>query len=386
MKSRVFYKPDYAGTSLEERIALASKNFGINLTDIEEKVWSKETKIEQIQAASEIIYEGLKEKGHSKYFALSHITSGAIATILYEKGDYDEIVKRTSNNILKHYGKKAKQIRSHGIDIKAPDILRLYTFQNVEDKDLTINASQAISAWGCENIRFSYVDLIRGIKIPYVLNPMNVFLLSSMLSSTKPSGKKGSLQFYGGEKTYEYYRTVLFPMIREVFNINGEKDFKRKDTKKIVSEAVNSFLGFISNEEFELIDFDRIKTEQVDPKIACKPEWREILKRIQLYAIINRMGMIRTQKYAHPTLMISYEASKEKDYGNKQRFLYKLKEIANQQGYECEVQPAKQALVFPYRSLQKIMRSDFLKNNDFQQHNRLGALINPYLIGRLQKS
>src|SRR3989338_8350368 len=218
MQGRLFDSRTLATMTLEERLDYLSGVLSIPKAALAEfgPANSQTPVIDKIRNLSLLLYEALLEKGVSKHSALGHITYPTLHAVLTEDSSdwWNNIL--IAQAIQREFGEV--QYHSHlRVTRNVPKIagLRKWVSEQTHGRTLYLNVAKAADIWG-PDVTFSYVDMIKGTKLPSIIDARVSFLLGVLYFSSINLDRHRidmSLPEY-----YSGLRPIIQSLYKQIFN------------------------------------------------------------------------------------------------------------------------------------------------------------------------
>lgn len=341
-------------------------------TLVSEKQGGYKAIFEQIYPHARLLYIKARSK-KKKNQAMQDITPTKLAERL---GDTSiQFRNEISKAIYETYQCRVSEFeRRFGVEVTAPQMMRMEIFEEIEKRKVTMNAFSAKNVWG-DKIRFSYMDLIRGIKVPLTLDYLTSFLITTLMHKDDKNRTTKKIQFKPNDKNREYFDTVIFPMVYDHFNLGVNTGHKPRPLSfkntgiSITSPAITTFIDTLCSEGHDLPNFEKIN-EQCE---LNQKSMRDIHESA-FYAVINREGRVITPLGRKQYILISKR--------HNLAYLEELQKLAEQLGYRTEIHRTKGALYVPSETVKKLAETDYFQRRGFE-YKTLGAFVNPHLIKQL---
>lgn len=224
------------GLPLDERREKIIKELGCTKADIDHVLAIDDPKERYINAAMLIYYQIWEKSNKDKSFALSHITCSTLERIL---GNHDSM-KTSEDEVARTIGNLFKEdLESYetdlGFELTNPEILRMIAYERKHKKPLSLNAKQARATWG-DCLKFSYNDLIRGIKIPSHIDLATAIYLGIANIGANLFKNKSRIAFFGSEREILLNEQFIRPMHQHLFNINPVDQYNHNDEENTSNE------------------------------------------------------------------------------------------------------------------------------------------------------
>ncbi|MBN1175766.1 hypothetical protein JXA48_03910 [Candidatus Woesearchaeota archaeon] len=284
MKTKLLQPTDLKEHNLETRLNIIQNTFGISDSEIENIKGERKphgTKNRVIEAA-ELTYIALTRQGIEKATALMHITGSLIESLIGTEDNYQISSESINKGINQYFKSERNTLNSEmGIQVNSPTVLRKIVYEEIEKKDMLLNAKETIQIWG-PSLQFSDNDLARGIKIPKIGLEQAIMYGIATAGATIENGKEGvhTVYFnYFGEEEKEWMIETIIPIIENSFKVqkdailrNGNgQDFGTGRNRpltihsKVIQQFFSEYLGFSKLiEQRNLINLKKICNNQRD--------------------------------------------------------------------------------------------------------------------------
>lgn len=378
MTDRLVKPKELRELGVKDQVNLLVNRLNLDSTQVELIQGLSDT--ESIIEAGIIVYKGIRELGHSKKLALSHISGSMLSPIISNNNNYDMGKEFTQNEIWYSFRDEVKEFYiEHEVELNSPTMLRREIYQRVEGKELAANIIATKKIWG-KQIEFSDLDLLKGIKIkPINLEHAILLGISTLGLGLNHNYSKSHFEAtytIGQEQEKAMFGEIAIPIMQENFNVLTNGDSVRKEDRRIRihSQLIHSyfkhglrFSDTLNNRQ--LVDFNKI------PKAALDEEITNIEKAYMIGLMakklrVSQQGSVGKQFY-------------QADINLRQnaRLLGQIKELAKQLGYETTISTKTPRLKFGKYSFPLLIQDKFIdKQNIGYKHK--GLLINPYQIGK----
>lgn len=375
MKSKVIQSKKYNGLSLVERATKLFIDIHANEDDIR-CVIDLSNEREQILVLASLIYNKIKDE-NGKAFALSHITSGTLAYVFGAKEDNSRAQKNFASKLGKIFVAERKfYSRKYDIDFTASEVVRLITFENNEGRKFPLNAKVAREQWG-DKVEFSYSDLIRGVRVPSMIDDYVATYLGMLtIGASMYSKNRYRIYFNQLNEGASLYDKVISKLNKQLFNINcsnGENsDFE------FYSKAIYTWLTNCIGMEPRLKDRTLIKFKNLDNLAHDE----KILNDCLFSGIVAKAAHLYEKK----------EGFEFKIYSHKnKKLLRQIKDLVKDdltQKYNPDMPPesGRGVFTFNYEDFYKFLKNKTLYDFNLRYiHLNLGGFINPDHIDQIRR-
>lgn len=384
MKTRLLQPKELREENLETRIDIVQKIFGIKDSEIEQLNSERKlhgTKIRIIESAK-LAYIALTRQGIEKSTALMHITGSLIESLIGMENNY-KISSEAINKGINQYFKSERDELSKevGTKINSPTVLRKIIYEELEGKNMLLNAKETVQIWG-PGIEFSDNDLARGIKIPRIGLEQAILYGVATSGATIENGKEGvhTIHFnYFGEEEKKWMFETIIPIIEDSFKVqknsmlrNGNgQDFGTGRNRpitihsKVIQQFFSEYMGFSKTiEQRHLLNLKKICNNQ---RTASKEE----LKEAYLAGILaKRMPIAKNGKNYQGKITLTKNPKLAKE----------ISQYSIDQGYENRLVGQGTKVVFPINTLYKLTENTTLDSLELKNK---GLLIRPDQYNKL---
>ncbi len=386
MHTRTIDRKEFLPLNIEDRLSLFCKSLNISVKESETAL-NTHNKKERILNSAELIYCKARALGYDKSQSLAHITSGILGIFLGKHEDLIQSENELSTQIHHYFRSDRDHFQEQfQVNINVPESLRINVFQKAEDKDILLNSQKACKVYG-NNVNFSYIDLIRGVKVPTAVGFDESVYLGMLYAGAKLEKSKNSIRFYGSEKEEDLFKIVNRYFHRNLFNIssrNGNNNHpaqkQRKVSTSINSQAVFTWLKYCTGMADSIRErrlprkgkaitvFDYDKLQMAEPL--------NILNHGFFYGFLARKARLRKIKSGY-NIDINLRRGMP--------LLEDMKIFSNMLGYGPEIYQKQCRLRYSRQDFIRLSTANLLNFKKFP-YDALGGLFNPEHIRAITAS
>ncbi|MFW5991117.1 MAG: hypothetical protein ACOCQX_02705 [Candidatus Nanoarchaeia archaeon] len=321
-----------------------------------------------------LVYEKALDMGLEKYQALGEIKTHTVAALVEQEWD-----RNSSRKLSRRLQERYAKFRLNG----EPYIhhLRSEVFRQVEGKRLNPNFTN-----GDWDVEYSRHDLVRGTKIPPLIDEQSSFLCGVY---TSIGHLNGTHQFYlsSSKKRHEFIDTVVSHLVKDIFNLEFEMN----------KSAVTKSSGF-NNKYYSFNTFDPTITSKAHAQFLDKYFYdpdnapraivddevctSEVDKRLLGYfaGLVNSRGTLSRE---NNSLILNIMSK------NRRNFLQNTAELGGELGFNSTLRDKNNTNMLRYskKELEKMTQTHmpFYESRPEIFSSYQGIFCNPYQLRQLEE-
>ncbi len=175
--------------------------------------------IGRVHRAARRLHQRLREKGADPSIIPAQFTTTTLAALAddgtYSRGNFRQLCTVVNRAIKREYEEQKVGLERQGIVVPYVHLLR----QNLGIYEGTLQEAMM----RCEELEVSVCDLLKDVRIPLEIGELEATLLGVYFARANLAGKPVSgIEIWGDKEDFEFYRTVVSPLIKKVHNIDSE--------------------------------------------------------------------------------------------------------------------------------------------------------------------
>ncbi len=197
---------------LSQTFDITEEDFSFIRTDAK-----KRDVIGRVLRATQRLHQRLLEKSVDSSIIPAQFTTTTLAALIddgaYSRGNFRQLCSVVNRAIRRQYEKQKDGLQTLGVDVPYIHLLR---------QNLGIYAGTLQEAMmRCESLEVSTGDLLKDVRIPFEIGELEATLLGVYFArGTLHKNPPGNVEIWGDKDDFEFYETVVSPLIKKVHNID----------------------------------------------------------------------------------------------------------------------------------------------------------------------